>query len=71
MEQGDGESPAEDRIGDRHEIPVPGNWLRIASGGRVIVADSMTSSPSRSSERGSSQAQAHRASMFFLAASRC
>ena len=43
----------------------------MARGGRVSVADSMTSSPNRSSERGSSQAQAHRASMPFLAASRC
>ncbi|MGH3196296.1 MAG: hypothetical protein ACRDOH_19740 [Streptosporangiaceae bacterium] len=48
-----------------------GNWLRMARGGRVIAADSTTSNPNRSRERGSSQAHAHRAFMPFLAASRC
>ena len=48
-----------------------GSARRTAAGGRVSVTDSTTRRPSRSSERGSSHAHAHRAGMFRLAASRC
>ena len=44
-----------------------GSWRRTAAGGRVSVTDSTTRRPSRSSERGSPHAHAHRAGMFRVA----